>query len=198
MGGPESESEEIMKSWKEIKSEGNQGVKMRGQQGARRPWMKGKWDQDKEVQKTKRRCDSSKEIKDHLHFGFLSAFTVIIALWRQTPAPTQNDTNREWVILTNWAAGAKRILFRLKRGLQTVGSPMAGQRYNCNWLLYSPFPNLQPQGATSGERERARTDCHNSEILCNHESRISDWNVMCTRQNNMGNSSVILSRSQKT
>lgn len=95
---------------------------MRGQQGAKRPWMKGKWDQDKEVQKTKRRCDSSKEIKDHLHFGFLSSFTVIIALWRQTPAPTQNDTNREWVILTNWAAGAKRILFRLKRGLQTVGS----------------------------------------------------------------------------
>lgn len=80
----------------------------------------GSW--DKEVQKTKRRYDSSKEIKDHLHFGFSSAFAVIIPLWRQTPAPTQNDTNLEWAILTNWAAGAEKMLFRLRRGLQTVGS----------------------------------------------------------------------------
>lgn len=35
---------------------------------------------DKEVKKSKRRYDSSKEIKDHLHFAFSSAFAVITPL----------------------------------------------------------------------------------------------------------------------
>lgn len=149
----ESDRGAIMKSGKEIKSERkSRRKKMRGQRDSGRTLKEremGSW--DKEVQKTKRRYHSSKEIKDHLHFGFSSAFSVIIPLWRQTPAPTQNDANLEWVILTNWAAGAKRMLFRLRRGAADSGESTAGQRYNPNWLLDSPSPNLRPQGVTAGE-----------------------------------------------
>lgn len=118
----------------------------------------GSW--DKEVQKTKRRYDSSKEIRDHLHFGFSSAFTVIIPLWRQTPAPTQNDTNLEceW----SWQIG---LLEQRRCSLDGGGGcrqwGVYGRTkilYNCNWLLYSPSPNLRPQGVTTEENGTTSTN----------------------------------------
>lgn len=86
-GGPNSE--EIMKSWKDIKSEGNQGVKEErsiGHQKTLNEREMGSW--DKEVQKTKGRSDSSKEIKDLLHFGFFFYLPSLQSLLseKQTPA----------------------------------------------------------------------------------------------------------------
>lgn len=54
---------------------------MRGQRDTEKTFNEkemGSW--DKEVKKSKRRYDSSKEIKDHLHFAFSSAVAVIIPL----------------------------------------------------------------------------------------------------------------------
>lgn len=118
---------------------------MRGQRETRKTLNKKEmrsW--DKEVKKSKRRYRSSKEIKDHLHFAFLSAFSVIIPLWSQTAAPTQNDTNRNE---RSWQIGLleeEAALLAEERAADS-GESMVGQGYDCNWLLLSPSPNLQPQ-----------------------------------------------------
>lgn len=180
-----------MKSRKEIKRERNQGEKMRGQRDTGKTLNgkeMGSW--DKEVKKSKRRCDSSKEIKDHLHFAFSSAFAVIICSKGRHQPPLK--------MTPIWMSDLDKLgcwmLFWLRSGLQTVGSPRQDKDITvigCYTLL--PLISDHREWRLQEMGQRAWTDCHNSKANFNNV-----WDVMCMHQNNMGNSSVILSRSQKT
>lgn len=196
----ESVREEIMNSWKKIKRERNQGEMMRGQRDMAKTLNEkemGSW--DKEVKKSKRRYVSSKEIKDHLHFAFSSAWAVISPLWRQTPAPTQNATNlKEW----SWQIGLPEkwgCSFDWGEGLQTVGSPRQDKDITIIGCYTLP-PLISDHGESGGWR---KWDSKHGQIATTAKCSVTMnfnnvWNVMCMHQNNMGNSSVILSRSQKT
>lgn len=173
-----------MKSREEIKRGGNQGERMRGQRDTGKTLNEEEMgSRDKEVKKSKRRYHYSEEIKDHLHFGFSSASAVISPLQRQTPAPTQNDTNlNEW----SWQIGLlgekkKRVLFWLGRGLQTVGSLRQDKDITVIGC-YTPLPPLiSDHGKWRLEKmgQRARRDCGNSKMLCNHKFSIMP-EMLCT------------------
>lgn len=160
----ESVGEEIMNSRKKIKRERNQGGVMRGQRDVAETLNEkemGSW--DKEVKKIKRRYDSSKEIKEHLHFAFSSAWAAISPLWRQTPAPTQNATNlNEW----SWQIGLPEkwgCSFDWGEGLQTVVSPRQDKDITIIGR-YTLLPLISDHGERRLEKigQQARTDCHNS------------------------------------
>lgn len=155
----ESVGEEIMNSRKKIKRERNQGGVMRGQRDVAETLNEkemGSW--DKEVKKIKRRYDSSKEIKEHLHFAFLIRLSRNQSSLKADTSPHSKCHQSEWVILTNWAAREMRMLFWLRRGAADSGESTAGQRYNYNWPLHSPSPNLWPRRAAAGENGTASTD----------------------------------------
>lgn len=166
-----------MKSWKEIKSEGNQGVKNEGSTGRQKTLNEREMGSgDKEVQKKPR---GGATLQKRLRIiCILGVFFCLHGNHCSLKADTSpySKWHQSWMSdLDKLGCRSKEETLQTEERAADSGESTAGQRYNCNWLLYSPFPNLQPQGATSGEREqRARTDCHNSEILCDHESRISD------------------------
>lgn len=146
-----------MKSWTDIKSEINQGVKEErsiGRQKTLNEREMGSW--DKEVQKTKGRYDSSKEIKDLLHFGFfLSAFAAIIALWKADTSPLLKVTPiwNKW----SWQIGLpqQRGCFSdWREGPQTVGTLRRDKDTTVIGCCSLLFLNLQPQGVMTRRKKK--------------------------------------------
>lgn len=79
------------------------------------------------------------------------------------------------------------------------GESMAGQRYNCNWLLHSSAPNLRTTESGDWRKWDSKHEQIATTAKCSATTNFNNVsNVMYMHQNNMGNSSVILSRSQKT
>lgn len=173
-----------MKNREEIKTERNQGEKMRGQRDTGKTLNEKEMELwDKEVRKSKRRYHSSKEIKDHLHFAFSSAFAVIIFHWRQTPAPHSKWHQSEWVILTNWAAWKKTVLFWRRRGLQTVGSLWQDKDITVigRYTLLPLISDRRRKWRLEKMGQRARTDCSNRKKMQPRISVMSQMLCTCIR-----------------